>query len=404
MNKDSTERVLLVDDDPNILAAYRRQLGRRFKLQTASGGEEAFELLRTQGPFAVVVSDLRMPRMDGIRFLALVRKAAPDTVRIMLTGQADLEAAAAAVNEGSIFRFLTKPCPTPVLAKALEDGLEQYRLVTAERVLLEKTLSGAIRVFTEILSMVSPLAFSRASRIKRVVKDLTGTLGLANAWRYELAAMFSQIGCVALPPDILQKAYAGKPLTEVEKKLFEEHPKVGAKLLGHIPRLEKIARMVENQTRDFCDFPPAQREANDPVVIGAQLLKTADDYDRLVSGGLPPSAAAAQLAENTGKYHPKVLRALVAVSGKESGAEKRALPVEALAVGMILEEEVTAKNGLLLVAKGQEITPAVLERLRNFKQTIGVSEPIHVRVPVPSQQDGGKKDSQAQTSQAPAAN
>ncbi|MFZ2958038.1 MAG: SpoIIE family protein phosphatase [Candidatus Ozemobacteraceae bacterium] len=126
-------RILLVDDDENFLASNARVLGRQWNVITASSGEAGLKALDQEGPFAVVVSDFNMPRMDGTRFLAKVREKSPDTVRMMLTGEGDFQIATQAVNEGNIFRFLTKPCPQTVLSIALDAGLIQYRLIQAEK-------------------------------------------------------------------------------------------------------------------------------------------------------------------------------------------------------------------------------------------------------------------------------
>jgi DNA-binding NtrC family response regulator len=117
--------LLFVDDEPNLLASCERNFRRQFRVETAAGGEAALENIAARGPFAVVVSDRQMPHMDGIRFLSLVKERAPDTVRLMLTGNADLEGAIKVVNEGNIFRFLTKPCSLEILGKAVEDALVQ---------------------------------------------------------------------------------------------------------------------------------------------------------------------------------------------------------------------------------------------------------------------------------------
>src|SRR5579872_3708327 len=194
-----TKQILCVDDEINVLQAFERQFHRRFELFTAQGPERGLEQLEKSGPFAAVVSDLRMPGMDGIEFLRRVREQWPDTVRIMLTGQADMNASIAAVNQGNIFQFLTKPCPADMLGRALETAIEQHRLITSERELLEQTLRGSIGVMSEILSLVHPVAFSRASRVRRYVLHLVKQLKLENGWQYELAAMLSQIGCVAVP-------------------------------------------------------------------------------------------------------------------------------------------------------------------------------------------------------------
>lgn len=198
-------RILCVDDEPNILQAMERQFRKQFEIHTALGGELGLQAIAAKGPFAVVVSDLRMPVMDGVEFLTRVRALSPDTVRVMLTGQADMDAAIAAVNQGNIFQFLTKPCASDTLTRALNAALEQHRLITAERELLEQTLRGSIGVLSEILSFVNPLAFGRAQRVRRYVVHMAAKLDLVNRWQFELAAMLSQIGSVTVPPEVMDK-------------------------------------------------------------------------------------------------------------------------------------------------------------------------------------------------------
>jgi DNA-binding NtrC family response regulator len=120
-----SDRILLVDDDSNVLDGYRRGLSREFLIETATGGDQALPLIEKNGPYAVIVSDMRMPGMSGTQLLSAVKSAAPDTVRIMLTGQADMETAIDAINEGNIFRFLRKPCTREAMAKTLTAALVQ---------------------------------------------------------------------------------------------------------------------------------------------------------------------------------------------------------------------------------------------------------------------------------------
>ena len=126
-------QILFVDDDPNLLAALQRSLRRLFHFDTALGGPEALNTIATHGPYAVIVADQSMPGMSGVELLEIVRQRAPDTVRVMLTGNADQQAAVDAVNRGAVFRFLNKPCPPEVLIPALEMALKQYELVHTER-------------------------------------------------------------------------------------------------------------------------------------------------------------------------------------------------------------------------------------------------------------------------------
>src|SRR5205807_748309 len=111
-----------------------------FQLSTAANGDEAIAKVRNDGSYAVVVCDMRMPGMNGIQVLSRIREMAPQTVRVVLTGHADLQTAMNAVNEDAVFRFLTKPCPAALLKKTLTACLLQYQMVTAERELLEDTL------------------------------------------------------------------------------------------------------------------------------------------------------------------------------------------------------------------------------------------------------------------------
>ena len=139
----SNQRILFVDDEENILNGLRRSLRKHFDVQIAVGPEAGLRVLEENGPFAVVVSDYVMPGMNGVSFLKEAKVIAPNSVRMMLTGYADMNNAIRAINEGSIFRFLTKPCETEVMVKALTDGLEQYRLVMLEKELsLSDPLTG----------------------------------------------------------------------------------------------------------------------------------------------------------------------------------------------------------------------------------------------------------------------
>ena len=127
------EKVLLVDDDAMVLAGLKRQLRNQFNIDTALSGEEALKQVLENGPYAVIVSDFMMPGMNGIEFLSRVKKSNPDTVRMMLTGTADMPTAIRAVNEGSIFEFHPKPCPADTLCKAIQSAMDKYRKVLSNQ-------------------------------------------------------------------------------------------------------------------------------------------------------------------------------------------------------------------------------------------------------------------------------
>lgn len=369
------KRILFVDDDPRVLQAFERQFYKRFEIRTAIGPELGLQTLAADGPFATVVSDLRMPGMNGIEFLTRVRQASPDTVRVMLTGDADLSAAMAAVNEGKIFQFLTKPCPSDMLTRTLESALEQHRLITAERELLENTLRGSIGVLSEILGLVNPQAFSRAQRIRRYVLHIVETLNLPDRWQYELAAMLSQIGCVTVPPDTLDKFYKQQPLSLAEQQILSQQNQVGHSLLAKIPRLESIAQMVAEQA-----MPWDEPSTVDVVKTGAQLLKVASDCDEQVMRGIPLTVVLSQMAEKL-EYRPMFVTALQKLQVDEAKSETRWLKLSQIKPGMIVGAGIYSQTGLLLLAKGQEITDSAMARLNSFASLFGVIEPISVVVP-----------------------
>ncbi len=377
-----SERVLFVDDEPNVLEAIRRQLRKRFDVETASHGEQALQILQQNGPFAVVVSDMRMPGMNGAELLSRAREVAPDTVRMILTGHAEIESAITAINDGHIFRFLCKPCSTETLIRGIEAGVRQYRLVLAERELLERTLSGTVRVLTEVLNLTNPVASGRSLRIQRYVDAVLEHLAIEDGWEFRLAAMLCLIGCVTLPSSTFAKLESGEELTVEEAQLYRSHPELAAKLLSNIPRLEGVAQMVAKQTeaQDLSSLPPDPR-AWDRQTLGAVVLRTILEFDRLVSRGADRNAAIAELKRRPAEFPEILLEALRTVQVPTDYTERKALTVEELMPLMVLDEDVVSKTGLRLLPKGQTLTYNMLLRLRTFASGVGIVEPIHVLAP-----------------------
>src|SRR5437762_685144 len=180
-----SNKVLCVDDDPVILKGYRLSLGTRFAIDTAGDGPAGLTMLKNYGPYAVIVADMQLPGMNGIEFLAHAREEAPETVRFMLTGDTGQQTAIEAVNEGSILRFLTKPCAPGVFAKALEHGLEQYRLITAEAALLQDTLNGSVKLLMEVLAKADPQAFGLGQQLRDYLRAFSKSFKIEKGWEVE---------------------------------------------------------------------------------------------------------------------------------------------------------------------------------------------------------------------------
>lgn len=375
--------VLVVDDDRNLLNSVIRGLRKYFQVETALGPEEGLRILSSKGPFAVIVSDLRMPVMDGIQFLSKAKTITPDSVRIILTGNADLQNAIEAVNKGSIYRFLTKPCPSQILSGVLKQAVEQYRLITAEKELLEQTLKGSIKVLSELLSLLNPEVFGRSSRIKQHAADLARHLRISDVWRIETAAMLSQIGCVTLSDEVIKKMHQGRDLSAEEARRFAAHPKIASELLSHIPRMGEVAEIIAYQARRF----DGKGQLEDPrkgenIPLGARILKVVLDFDALESKGLLKGNVLKELRQREGWYDPVVLDAFEAVLDVSARYVVKEELLHRLRAKMILAEDVRSFNGKLLISRGQEVTLALKERLKSFAGVEGVKEPIRVFVPL----------------------
>ncbi len=380
MSERLPEKILFVDDDINLLHAIKRQYRKKFNIVTASSGREGLELLAKE-KFAVVVSDLQMPEMNGIEFLSTVKDQYPDIVRIMLTGNADLSAAIDAVNDGNIFRFCTKPCPVDIMVNTLWSAVEQYRLINAERELLEKTLLGSVKVLTDILSLVNPIAFGRASRVRNYVSKIVKKLEITDVWKFEIAAMLSQIGCVTIPAEALDKVYRKEKLDDKERQMFISHPLVGRDLISNIPRMEEVGKMIAYQEKRFDgNGIPADGVKETSIPLGARILKVALDLDVLVHSGMTLPGALEEMRKRQGWYDPEILSVIPQIISDEEGLEVKEIDIKDLDTNMILAEDVKTLKGVLLISQGQEVTPSLLKRLKNFAQTVGVKEPIKVIV------------------------
>ena len=380
MSKDQIYKVLFVDDEPNLLSGIKRQLRSTFRVYTAESGAKGLETIREHGPFPVVVSDMRMPQMDGAQFLAHVRTQSPKTVRILLTGQTDIESAVSAINEGQIFRFLLKPCPSEALISILNSAIEQYRLVLAEKELLEKTLRGSIKVLTDILSLVNPVAFGRSSRSRRYVNHLAAKLSLPALWQYDLAAMLSQIGCVTVPSDILSKVYAKQELSDKEQQLFGAHPKIGQDLISKIPRLRTVSNIIEQQQVKSGDFLGTALSELPIEVLGGHILNVALALDQRVSSGERVKVALQYLAKEGEVYHPELLQLLEDIPDVHGEDMCKTVTANELNMLMVIDEDIYATNGALIVSKGQEVTEAMIARLKMMADNEALKEPFRVIV------------------------
>jgi response regulator RpfG family c-di-GMP phosphodiesterase len=357
-------RILCVDDEPQILESLQDALYERFDVRTAGSGAEGLALLGDEpDEYALVISDMQMPVMPGSVFLREARRVAPDTTRILLTGYADLNAAVSAVNDGQLFRFLMKPCPAEDLIAACDAALEQHRLRTAERVLLEQTLKGSVKALADVLALASPAAFGRSARVRNSVVRLACALGLDESWEMEVSALLVHIGAVTLPPETAEKLYAGAGLTPGEQDMVDRIPGSTRRILENIPRLDGVLEILDNYQRSY-----GSRGAGRSLPLGARILRIALDHDALDAQLGDNSLALAAMRGRGLEYDPDLIQALERAVGADARIQRvREIALGELRAGMMLAADVRSDTGALLIARGHTATDQLIARLVNLR-------------------------------------
>ena len=383
-----TKKILLVDDEPKLLKSLSRHLKRKFDLSTAESGVQALELVQTAGPFAVIISDMNMPEMTGVELLEHMNTQAPDTVRMMLTGNADQETPINAINQGYIFRFYNKPVSIENLEKGIEDALRQYELITAERTLLEQTLAGSVKVLMDVLSIADPHAFGRAAKVQAWANDIAKGLHLLNPWEIKISAMLSGLGRVAIPETIIQKLNKSMPLTDDEKAMVANIPETGKDLIINIPRLHDVGQNVYYQDKNFDGSGyPKDSIAGRSIPIGARLLRILKDLAEFTDGNLPSVTEIHQLDRWPERYDPDLKRKVQGYFEFRLKKEKdlpsvelKKLNISHLLAGYTVHSDIESEDGLLVLAAGAKLTVAQVQRLHNLLHTYQFKEPILVDV------------------------
>jgi response regulator RpfG family c-di-GMP phosphodiesterase len=377
--------VLIIDDDANLLSAMKRQLRGRFTVVTAQGGEEGLTLIdvAAEQP-AVILCDMRMGGIDGVETLRRARAIAPDSVRMMLTGNADMQTAIDAINDGNIFRFLTKPCPPDALEAGLTAAMEQHRLLVAERELLEKTLAGSVKVLTDMLAMASPEGFGRANRIRAWVRQITAAFAMPQRWQLELAAMLAPLGLLSIPDEVVAKLAARQPLSDVERTMIERSPEAARNVIANIPRLDAVAQIVYLQNRgyDGSGFPADGPRGGD-IPLDARIIKILNDLGDICGGPEPSRSDFMRLESHAERYDPiifKKIRAALEVTDAvaQRPLDMRQISADLLLPGMVLAADVVTTDGRLVLASMVTISEAHVERLHNLVRLKRIGDTVSV--------------------------
>lgn len=374
-------RVLFIDDDQQLLSGIERRYGSMFDIETAASGSLGLQAMRDRGPFGVVVTDMRMPGMDGLEFLKAARQVTDTSVFIMLTGNQDQQTATGAVNDGGVFRFLTKPCQGVVLQGAIQDALDKYNLIAEQKELLHNTFLGSVKVLTEVLELSHPQLFARIHEVEEIARELRVALQIEDRWEYKLAVRLSRVGAaVTQSPD-----QARISTVQADARMLKRQAEIGSKLIRHIPRLNLVAEMVARHTEADGRFPNEIVTDDEIIMTGASLVRISMLLDEFFVQGLNPFVASKEVE----KILPAVSKTtLLRIQDFQtnamvdsSGRRILEVPPEHLAAGMIVAEDLLTDTGRLLLAKGARLSAAVVMRVKLLAEE-NILPPIRiVRVP-----------------------
>ena len=376
-------RVLLVDDDVLLLRSLGRILRDEFEVVTAESGEAALQVLFDAAPFAVVIADMMMPGMDGIHFLDQWKFLSPNTTRVMLTGQAELGTAIDAVNQGQVFRFLTKPIKGDDLRLVLVDAVNQYELVMAERTLLEQTLTGSVQTLVELLSLFDPKGFGRTKEIRDLAVAIAEKFSLDVGWDIGLAALLARIGWLAIPLEIQAKISRGERLSPQENEMFLRAPEVGSNIIANIPRLQSVAQIIKYSTKNYDGTGyPNERIQRDDLPLGSRILKVVSEYVNRLQVRKSKMVVFSEIETGAGtKYDPDVLKALgELIHVPVSEAERHVLlALDELQPGMVLADDVyVTNNEIAVLPMGTQLNLLHIEKLRNYSLGTTLVGPIMI--------------------------
>lgn len=410
-------RVLCVDDEPSILSALRRLFRPQgWVVSVAECGQAGLDLLSVQ-PFDLVISDMRMPVMDGVQFLEQVRQRWPDTMRLLLTGYADIGAVMGAINRGEIYRYIAKPWDDNDIVLVVRGALEHRAMLLEQRRLqalvmrqndelkqLNADLEGQVRARTtdlsntldrlkttwvttiKVFSGLIELRNSKMAGHSRRVADLASRLAqqmqlpAAQAQEVFVAGLLHEIGKVGF--DDAMMATPVSMMRPPQLAVYRQHPTRAAQILLPLRELQGAADIIANQLEryDGAGFPSGLVGAAIP--LGTRILSVASDFEGLQSGmvgqtALPAPTALRVIVEGRGRrYDPAVVDALGVLYQPTESAFDRALVesdelvlgTQQLSPGMTLSRDLVSKSGLLMLTAGHKLERATINRLMQFEQ------------------------------------
>lgn len=414
--------VLCVDDEPNILSSLRRLFRPSgYRVLVAESGAQGLEVLRNE-PVDLVISDMRMPHMDGAQFLKAVREGWPDTVRILLTGYADVSSTIEAINQGQIYRYITKPWTDEDMVltvrqaletRALQRDKERLEALTREQneslrqlnesleakvqertedlqkahEKLKLSFLTAVKIFSSLMEMRHPVLAGHSRRVAAVARSMAIHMGMnnMNVQNVFVAGMLHDIGKIGFPDALLTRPV--RTMSPEDLIVYRKHPMDGVSVLMALDELAPVTQLVRHHHERFDGqgFPDGLEGYDIP--LGARLLAVANDYDSLQIGTFSalrfkPEEARQALEKDRGKrYDPLVLDALLAVTSAspKPPMREREVRLSELQPGMVLSREFTRRGGVVLLGIDQVLSAKLIERMQAYESSEGVEMAVFIK-------------------------
>lgn len=352
-------RILFVDDDPMLLSSMERCLGAKFDLTTALSGPEALQAIDEQPAFKVIITDMRMPVMDGVQFIERARQCAPHAKYLMLTGNQDIETAIRAVNEGRVTKFLNKPCDPSDITAAVETAAQVYDLEASERELLNKTFIGSVGIFADVMETLQPELLGRAGRTEQFAEQLREHCGVHSRWEFKIASKLSMVG-QALHGNTMSDA----PTSPQALADLAEACSTTARMIDRIPRMSLIAQIIRAvPTTDGEIEVLDARGDGDVVRLGAAILRVAQIVEGLSHLGLDIDQAETEIRSALPNAYEPLLEAVRKVYPANSESDAVAVQLTDLKPGMILSENLARPDGATLLREGRRLSETHIEKL-----------------------------------------
>ena len=364
-------KIMLVTSDAALAKIAQAELGKAVTLTNLSSGEKALELLAGDDEYMAVLAGLNLSGMNGLKFLAEVRREHPKLMRLLITADTNFKTAANAVNMGHVSRLLPRPCPPKALKAAIKDAVQKYRKGQAESEAMKDTLLGTVRMLVDILELVQPDAVMRSKRIRRRAQRICTALKAMPAQLMDMVILLSNIGCVALPPELLEQMESGARPSKEDMQIFYTHPSIAAALLENVPRMEKVAAIIRHQNTPVSQDPP----------MGSRILKACIDMDRMELSGASQEKAVKFMASKPDIYDARVVEVMKRHLEESKKIECHGLTVAQLEPGMVMQRDMVTDKGAILLPKGETLSEASHLRLQTFSDLLHVVEPVCVEPP-----------------------